>query len=210
MRIFLKPTAGMGTWKKWARPQPQAFPPTVVAFLPVVQCPRAVQASEARVVSNPTGLCDPCYGQLKRSQRRESVSGTPISPITPTPLPSQQLGCEDQPAVPVLPIPAVFPGTPVLHAPVTGAARRDQAASTPLLVSSRVGSDIGRMVNRVIGGGYCTCLPSAPPARMAGATGAATELALLPGHGVAPPTVQVLQVAQQPCRVDPDRSLQLS
>ena len=112
--------------------------------------------------------------------------------------------------MPVIPLPAVLPGTPVQHAPVTGAARRNPAASTPLLVSSGVGSDIGRMVNRVIGGGCCTCLPSAPPARMAGASGAATELALLPGHGVATPTVPVLQVAQQPYQVDPDRPLQLA
>jgi len=179
-----------------------------VACLPVVQCRRAVHASDAGVVSTPTGLFDPFYGRLKRLQRRERVAGTSTSPITPTPLPSQKLGCEDQPAVPVLPLPAVLLGTPVQHARVNGTDRCDQAASAPLL-SSGVGSDNERMVNRVIGGGYSTCLPSAPPARMAGASGASTELSLLQGHGVATSAVPVLQAAQQPRRVDPDRPLQL-
>jgi len=138
----------------------------------VVQCRRAVQASEAGFVSTPTGLCDPCYGRLKLLQPRERVPGTPTSPITLNPLPSQQLGCEDQPAVPVLPLPAVLLGTPVQHAPVTGTDICDQAASAPLL-SSGVGSDNERMVNRVFGGGCSTCLPSAPPARIACASGAA-------------------------------------
>jgi len=80
--------------------------------------------------------------------------------------------------VPTLPLPAVLLGTPVHHAPVTGTDRCDQAASAPLL-SSGVRSDNERMVNRVFVEGCSTCLLSAPPARTAGASGAATELSLL-------------------------------
>ena len=110
--------------------------------------------------------------------------------------------------MPVLPLPAVLLGTPVQHAPVTGTDRCDQAASAPLL-SSGVRSDNERMVNRVFVEGCSTCLLSAPPARTAGASGAATELSLLQGHGVATSVVPVLQAAQKPRRVDPDRPLQL-
>jgi len=111
--------------------------------------------------------------------------------------------------VPVLPFTDDLLGTSVQHAPVTGTDKCEQAASA-LFLFSGAGSDNERMVNRVIGGGCSTCLPSAPPACMAGASGASTELSLLQDHGVVTSAVPVLQAARQPRRVDPDRRLQLA
>ena len=209
IRFFLKPTAGMGTWREWARAQPLASPPAAAACLPVVQCRRAVQASAAGVATTPTGLCDPCYGRLKRARRNERAAAPPTSPLTPISLPSRQAGFEDQLAAPVLPLPAILPATP-RHAPFTGAARPYSDASAPVRVSSGVGSAEVRTFNRVNGGVCTTGSSSAVAAHMAGECGAATTLTLLPGHGRTALTAPAPAAAQQPRPIDPDRRLPLA